>query len=105
VAVHVDADGDRARVRVVDDGPGIPADRRERIFEPFERAERAGTPGSVGLGLTVSRQLARLQGGELAYHHPGAESVFELVVPAVGADRRSLAANGTSTGGEGVPGR
>jgi len=105
VAVHVDTDGDRARVRVVDDGPGIPPDRRERIFEPFERAERAGTPGSVGLGLTVSRQLARLQGGELTYRHTGAESVFELGVPAAGADRRSLAANESPACGEGMPGR
>lgn len=84
VRVHVEPDGDRAVLRVVDDGPGIPPDRRDRIFEPFERSRDAGAPGSVGLGLTVSRRLARLQGGDLTYRYAAGESIFELVVPAAG---------------------
>jgi signal transduction histidine kinase len=65
-------------VEVIDDGPGIPAEDHERIFEAYERAHAtAGTPGSVGLGLTVSRTLAQLMGGSLTYHFDG-RSRFRL---------------------------
>ncbi len=67
---------------VVDDGPGIPEEQRETIFEPYHRAHRLGTqPESVGLGLTVSRQLARLMAGDLRYRFDGDHSIFELVLP------------------------
>lgn len=57
-------------VEVVDDGPGIPVEDRERIFEAYERAHSTvGQPGSVGLGLTVSRTLADLMGGSLTYRY------------------------------------
>jgi signal transduction histidine kinase len=70
-------------VRVRDDGPGVPAGLRERIFDPYESAhDPAGQPGSVGLGLTVSRKLARLMGGDLTYCYEEATSVFELRLPA-----------------------
>jgi two-component system heavy metal sensor histidine kinase CusS len=66
--VHVDAQGevDHVHLRVTDDGPGIPYDVRERIFEPFfrlagERAEHAG----AGLGLAIGRSIARAHGGDL----------------------------------------
>lgn len=54
-------------VTVADDGPGIPDDHRERIFDPFERVEEdTGEVGSgVGLGLPIARRLARAMGGEL----------------------------------------
>ncbi len=72
-------------VRVRDDGPGIPERDREKIFEPYHRAHRIeGQPAAVGLGLTVSRQLARLMGGELSYRHEGGYSIFELTLPAIG---------------------
>ena len=48
---------------VSDDGPGIPAERRDRIFETHEVGETSGRTASIRLGLTVSRQLARLMGG------------------------------------------
>ncbi len=70
-------------VSVMDDGPGIPEEQREAIFEPYHRAHRLGTqPESVGLGLTVSRQLARLMAGDLTYRFDGDRSIFELVLPA-----------------------
>ena len=54
---------DRWRVRVADDGPGIPADRIEAAFEPFERlgAERSGVEGT-GVGLALTRQLLHAMG-------------------------------------------
>lgn len=71
------------RLRVSDDGVGVPEDRVDQIFEPFERAHVAGTqPSSVGLGLTVSRWLARQMRGELTYTRNDDASVFTLTLPA-----------------------
>jgi hypothetical protein len=70
------------RVRVTDTGRGIPADQLERVFEPFVQVDRHRTHASqqgVGLGLAISRDLARGMGGDLT-----AEST-----PGVGAPSRS----------------
>lgn len=76
-------------VEVVDDGEGIPPEERDRIFRPYQRAYiRSGQPASLGLGLSVSRLLARRMGGDLAYRRRADESVFELSLPA--ADRASV---------------
>jgi PAS domain S-box-containing protein len=70
-------------VTVTDDGPGIPEERRDAIFEPYERAHAVDSqPASVGLGLTVSRQLAHLMGGDLTYQLGPRGSSFELSLPA-----------------------
>ncbi|MGZ8753652.1 MAG: ATP-binding protein, partial [Acidimicrobiia bacterium] len=69
-------------ITVNDDGPGIPEDKRESVFQPYERAHSEGTqPASVGLGLTVSRQLARLMDGDLIYREGTSGSSFELSLP------------------------
>jgi signal transduction histidine kinase len=52
-------------VRVTDDGPGVPPEARERIFEKFGRAEAGPKPPGAGLGLSIARTLARLHGGSL----------------------------------------
>ncbi len=68
-------------IEVRDNGDPIAEEDRERIFEPYERAhDTAGRPGSVGLGLSVSRTLAELMHGSLTYHHDG-ESIFRLELP------------------------
>ncbi|MCB2223162.1 MAG: PAS domain-containing sensor histidine kinase [Actinobacteria bacterium] len=86
VRVAVAVAGGTVALRVTDDGPGVPADQQDAIFEPYHRAHsRPGVPGSVGLGLTVSRQLARRMGGDLIYSREGGMTVFELTLPA--ADR------------------
>ena len=56
-----------AAVAVSDDGPGIPEALRERVFEPFYRAEasRNRTTGGVGLGLSIARAVVRAHGGEI----------------------------------------
>jgi PAS domain S-box-containing protein len=71
--------GAHACLAVVDDGPGVPPDQHDRIFEPFQRAtNREGLTASIGLGLTVSRKLAHLMEGELTYRRENGRSVFEL---------------------------
>lgn len=68
---------------VRDNGTPLTPKQWETIFEPYERADdRASASGSVGLGLSVSRQLARLMGGDLIYRADVGGSVFELTVPA-----------------------
>ena len=54
-------------LRVADDGPGIPADERERVFERFTRLDDARTAGSggAGLGLAIARDIAERHGGAL----------------------------------------
>ncbi len=74
--------GATASLSVIDDGPGIPEAERERVFEPYERAHSSATqPASVGLGLAVSRRLARAMRGDLVYSYRGSTSVFELTLP------------------------
>lgn len=83
IAVEARSEGELTRFSVRDDGEGLAKHEWERIFEPYTRAhERPTQAGSVGLGLTVSRQLARLMGGDLSYRADDAGSVFELTLPA-----------------------
>lgn len=76
--------GGRVLVRVEDEGIGIPEDEIDLVFNPFFRASNsslASTEG-MGLGLYVSRQLARVHGGDLwAAARPGGGTVFTLSLP------------------------
>lgn len=76
--------GDEAVVAVSDRGPGVPEAERERIFEPFSRGKAPRGPGT-GLGLAVSRTIARRFGGDvvLAPQEEGAR--FEVRLPALAA--------------------
>jgi signal transduction histidine kinase len=83
VSVHAFSEGTSTIVEVCDDGDGIPEELREKVFEPYETAHRPiGVTGSMGLGLTVSRELARLMGGDLTYLRRGGLTVFRLSMPA-----------------------
>ncbi len=80
----VDAAQDTVAISVEDTGIGIPVDRMKNIFTAFEQAEKDTSRryGGTGLGLTISRQLAELQGGVLsADSMPGMGSCFTLTLP------------------------
>lgn len=85
VAVRLTADRGTALVTVVDQGVGVAADDRELIFTKYYRAGEQRVPGS-GLGLYVSKEIARQHGGDLALTaSDGAGSTFRLSLPISGA--------------------
>ena len=85
--VTVDCDGDRRHIRfeVADTGAGIPADKQKAIFEPFVQLDRtlSSSHEGIGLGLAISRDLARQMDGKLTVKsEPGKGSRFILTLPA-----------------------
>lgn len=64
VAARLDAQG-RLQLSVSDEGPGLPPEAAERIFERYERGERSDQTRGFGLGLWVTRRIARLHGGDV----------------------------------------
>jgi len=92
-----------ALFEIEDTGPGMPPDELARVFEPFARGSAAGQAGSVGtgLGLTISKMLTELMGGEMTVDsQPGRGSIFRvrLFLPELRADalpaRRAAARTG-----------
>jgi two-component system sensor histidine kinase KdpD len=86
IAIRARQEGAWLRISVLDRGPGVPAEERERIFEPFYRpASTAPDVRGTGLGLSIARGLAVAQGGSVEFEpRAGGGSVFTLVLP--GAD-------------------
>lgn len=84
VSFTCEAQDDEVVVRVIDDGPGIPAGDRERVFERFVRLDEArGRPeGGTGLGLAVARAIARTHGGDVRVAVSASGAVLEVVLPA-----------------------
>ena len=81
VTVTVDRDGDHVRIGVADDGPGIPAERREAMKQRFTRGDRPRASGS-GLGLALVGQQAELHSGSLELGDaPAGGLLAELVLP------------------------
>jgi len=81
VAVIVQRVGEQVAATVADEGPGISATDQERIFERYERVE--DSPGGIGLGLAISRRLARSMGGDIELQSvPGQGARFTLLLPA-----------------------
>ncbi|GGD93243.1 two-component sensor histidine kinase [Aureimonas endophytica] len=86
VAITVAEEADRCRIAVADNGPGIPADKRERVLERFYRLDESRTKPGSGLGLSLVQAIARLHGGTLALEdaEPGLRVVIDL--PADGGE-------------------
>lgn len=86
VELRTDGRTGQAVIDVLDDGPGVPAAERERIFQRFVRldASRQRPAGGAGLGLAISREIARAHGGELSAleHAGGAHLQLRLPLPA-----------------------
>ncbi len=75
-----------AVLHVTDDGPGIPRDDLERIFERFYQADAARSGGGAGLGLAIARWIVQDHGGRvLAYNNDGGGATFRAELPAAGA--------------------
>ena len=75
--------GDHATLTVRDEGPGVPPDERDLIFERFQRGRGAGGTAGFGLGLAIGRELADRMGGELVLERddvPGAKFTLRLPV-------------------------
>jgi signal transduction histidine kinase len=88
VAVTCEAAGPAIAVRVRDTGPGIPDERLQEIFDPFVQVGRSSAERrqGVGLGLAISRELARMMEGELVVESVvGEGSTFVLTLPRAGA--------------------
>ncbi|MBX3157745.1 MAG: PAS domain S-box protein [Deltaproteobacteria bacterium] len=82
------------RVTVSDDGIGIPADKQDRVFEPFQRAgQEAGPIEGTGIGLTITRRLAEMMKGRVGFaSEVGRGSVFWIELPVHGARTTGVAA-------------
>ena len=79
---EVEVRGPTVVASIVDDGPGVPRGAERTIFEAYGRGSNSiTTPSSVGLGLAVSRQLAELMQGSLAYSRSDGLTRFELTLP------------------------
>ncbi|WP_190250470.1 ATP-binding protein, partial [Dactylosporangium sucinum] len=82
----------QVEIRVVDHGPGIPAEDRDRVFQPFQRLGDRDNATGVGLGLALSRGLAEAMGGTLTPDDtPGGGLTMTLALPSADrADRAGL---------------
>src|SRR5467141_5396096 len=77
-------DGGRVRIEVMDNGPGIPDEEKQRIFEAFYRLRESGKKSEgTGLGLAITQRLVELHGGELSLKtQVGQGSCFYFSLPA-----------------------
>ncbi|MBC2908374.1 sensor histidine kinase, partial [Streptomyces cupreus] len=87
VLVSASAIADRVELRIVDRGPGVPDEAKERVFEPFQRYGDAPRGAGVGLGLAVARGFAEAMDGTLhAEDTPGGGLTMVLSLPRAKGD-------------------
>jgi signal transduction histidine kinase len=91
IAVTLAKDDGQLRLTVRDDGPGIPTDQQERIFDKFYVVTDSRGPTGVGLGLYIARQLVELHGGHIwVESEPGKGCAFHVVLPTEREDPSEL---------------
>jgi two-component system sensor histidine kinase KdpD len=84
IVIAAEADGATLRLRVSDDGPGIPEDERDKVFDMFHRVQRGdGAPAGTGLGLAIVRGLVEAHGGtaRVLAGPGGTGSTIEMTLP------------------------
>jgi signal transduction histidine kinase len=80
IEIRGSASGPEVNVSVSDDGPGIPDEKTERIFERFSRLDTASS--GTGLGLAIAHELIELHNGRIrAESGPGRGAVFQITLP------------------------
>lgn len=86
--------GDGVDIRIEDRGPGIPAEERERVFEPYVRLEgsRARHTGGSGLGMAIARAIARAHGGDVRLNEREGGGTAAIVTLPRQADERTMPA-------------
>ncbi|MGH9197434.1 MAG: sensor histidine kinase [Acidimicrobiia bacterium] len=79
-----------AEIEVVDHGPGIPSEDRERVFEEFYRGEHHDKTPGTGLGLSIARAIVDAHGGEMWIHEtPGGGATIGFRLPIEPASKRA----------------
>ncbi|MEY2477801.1 MAG: hypothetical protein QOG87_3116 [Actinomycetota bacterium] len=83
ITVELEANGDRAVLAISDDGPGVPADQHERVFERFTRLDdsRSRDTGGAGLGLAIAKEIVEHHGGSISLADNGSGARFEVSLP------------------------
>lgn len=92
IGAGLDERAKRVEVWVTDDGPGIPKESLDRVFERFYRvdAARSRDQGGTGLGLSIVKHIVQAHGGEVrAESEPGQGTTFRLVLPVEGLGKES----------------
>jgi len=81
--VTVEGNQDQVVVRIADHGPGVDADERERIFEPFYRSRENGVAhrGGAGLGLAIAKGFIEANGGRIGVEPEGPGATFRIELP------------------------
>ena len=78
IALAIAAEGRTVRLSVSDDGPGVPADLRDTLFQPFVTSKREG----IGLGLAIARDIMRQLGGDLVHEDTATGTRFTMTMSA-----------------------
>ena len=84
VSVLLDNDDELVTIRILDEGPGIPTEKMEKVFQPYTRLtiKHANHPSGMGLGLSIARNIARAHGGEVhLINRPEGGLEAKLILP------------------------